>query len=285
MPESRYRAWTITLNNYTKVDETYFWGEEITRDIRYLIVGKEIAPTTGTPHLQGYIYFKNAKTISAVKKYLRTNEIHLAASKGTSEHNEIYCKKDGEFREYGEKPQQGKRNDLVNLKDEILEGKKVEDIILENPMAYHQYGRTLEKIEEIAQRKKFRHGEMTTCDWYVAETGMGKSHKAFKDYDPDKYYNLNTDDRGWWDGYKQQETVIINDFRGEIRYAQMLQLIDKWPYSVPRRNKAPMPFTSKKIIITSVLKPEECYHNIFGKDSIAQLKRRVNVIEMTEGEP
>lgn len=50
----RSYAWCFTLNNYT--------DEEIRRleslECERLVVGKEVAPTTGTPHLQGYIRFK-----------------------------------------------------------------------------------------------------------------------------------------------------------------------------------------------------------------------------------
>ena len=43
-----------------------------------------------------------------------------------------------------------------------------------------------------------------------------------------------------------------------------------------------MPFLSKKIIITSALRPEEVYHNLSQHDSINQLKRRIELVELTE---
>lgn len=96
---------------------------------------------------------------------------------------------------------------------------------------------------------------MTEGFWYYGETGVGKSHRAFAEAGDDVYVWV--DDNGWWDGYTGQEVVIINDFRGGIKYNELLQLIDKWPYSVRRRGRPPMPFTSKKIIITSSMSPDQ----------------------------
>lgn len=119
---------------------------------------------------------------------------------------------------------------------------------------------------------------MTTCTWYYGSTGTGKSERAFKDFHPDKHYVL-PKDKGWWDGYRQQNTVIINDFRGHIPYDELLQMIDRYPFDVSRRGRQPLPFTSSHVIITSSLSPEEVYHNRMENDSIEQLLRRIKVVE------
>lgn len=268
------------MNNYTEDNVAHLKSDKVATVSRYLIFGLEVAPTTGTKHIQGYIYFDEAKSMSATKKVLGDKKVHLTAAKGNADQNKTYCSKDGEFYEHGRKPEQGMRNDLTGLRDMIVEGKKtVEQITMENPMAYHQYGRTLEKLEDITQRSKYR-TEMTKCRWITGGTGSGKSHEAFKNFSPDTHYVLNTEDKGWWDGYNGQETVIINDFKGEIRYGQLLQIIDKWPYSVPRRNRQPYPFTSKEVIITSINKPGDIYHNLSKGDGIDQLLRRIDIQEI-----
>lgn len=274
---TRSRAWCFTLNNYTDVDEKAL--NEI--ECQYIIYGKEIAPTTNTPHLQGYIYFKNAITFNSIKKKL-PNKCHIEKAKGSPQENVKYCSKEGNTIFKGQQPIQGERKDLNELRDDILKGKSVDDIAVEDPEVYHQYGRTLEKLEDIAQRSKFR-TEMTTCEWITGPTGSGKSHKAFTNFSPDTHYVLNTEDKGWWDGYKGQDNVIINDFKGEIRYGQLLQLIDKWPYSVPRRNRQPAPFVSKHVIITSIMRPEEVYHKLHERDGIDQLLRRITCTQVGGG--
>jgi hypothetical protein len=72
------RHWNFTFNNYTQVDydqiKTALITDETTscRKVVTCIVGKEIGET-GTPHLQGYIHFKNVQRQQAVFKFFGYN--------------------------------------------------------------------------------------------------------------------------------------------------------------------------------------------------------------------
>lgn len=282
----RNRKWCMTLNNYTEEEWTMFCGwYEVSQnpETSYYVVGKEIGEKHKIPHLQGYFEFKNQVSLSTLKKRVPKAHWEIKYKKSTPQQAADYCKKDGKYIEFGTISKQGERTDLKQLTTEILSQKlTVSEVVETNPMMYHIFGRTLERVEELANRRKYR-TEMTTCDWLVGDTGAGKSHRAFTGYDPSTTYVHNLEDNGWWDNYTGQERVIINDFKGEIKYGTLLQLIDKWPYTVKRRNRAPMPFVSKHIIITSVLRPEECYHNLHASDGIDQLLRRVTVSEVVRG--
>lgn len=269
---SRYRNYCFTLNNYTDEHIEILKNLEI---FTYIIFGEEIAPTTGTKHLQGYFEMEEGKTInSLIKKYLPKG-IHLEQAKGNAEQNKTYCSKGSNIFEKGTAKKQGKRTDLENLADEIKNGRPVDNICIEKPALYHQYGRTLHRLEDIYLREKFRTW-MTTCDWYYGPTGIGKSHKAFENFDPKKCY-VWKDDNGWQDGYTGQETLIINEFRGEITYKKLLEMIDKYPCELKRRGREPVPFLAKHIIITSALHPRDVYHNLSAQDSMEQFYRRVKI--------
>ena len=272
---TRARRFAFTLNNYTEQDCERIC--EIKCD--YLVVGKETAPTTGTPHLQGYIEFKDAKTKSAVIKIIHPKAYVAPAIAGATM-NTKYCKEDGNLLiEKGEAKTQGARTDLKKITQSIIDGETtVDDIALDKPDIYHQYARTLSKVEDLRMRKQYR-TEMTQGIWYWGATGVGKSHKAYEGFTPETHYNWKYDN-GWQDGYVQQETVIINEFRGQVSYSELLTLIDKWPTELRRRNREPMPFISKTVIITSALPPAEVYHNLSEKDDLAQLLRRIKVIEL-----
>ena len=151
----------------------------------------------------------------------------------------------------------------------------VDEITRLDPLVFHQYGRTLQKLEDIALRSKYRTW-MTTCEWIYGPTSTGKSERAFEFYHPSTHYVWKTNDK-WQDGYTGQDTVIINDFRPEIKYNELLQMIDKYPHFVPRRGREPAPFLAKHIIITSSLAPQVLYHNRCDEDSIEQLLRQSRV--------
>lgn len=284
---SRALAWCFTLHNWTE-NEWDVLKQMIESKCKCGIMGKEICPTTGTPHIQGYFKRNEGFAISAggIKKLNKRMNYRLAD--GSAQSNYVYCSKEGNFWAHGDfgDSQQGKRTDLIRLKDEIMEGKKVDEIALEKPNMYHMYGRTLNKIEDLRMRKLFR-TEMTRGRWLWGATGVGKSHAAFENYHPDTHYVVNCKDaaRGWWDGYTQQDTVIINEFRGQITFSELLDLVDKWPCSVSRRNREPLPFISKLVIITSSLHPHEVYSGVCTQaENIAQLDRRFEIIEMVRTE-
>lgn len=269
---TKSKWYVFTYNNYTDELEEFLVKNV---DYRYLAYSKEIAPTTGTPHLQGWIYFGTQRHTKAVRKYCEGWWVEIM--RGSIFQNDQYCSKEGteELLEFGDKPQQGARTDLKKIRDRIAAGESVDELILNDPGLGHCYGRTMDRLEDIVQRNKFR-TEMTEGIWYWGPTDVGKSHRSFEGYAPNTHYNVPVDG-GWWDNYRGQETVIINDFRGEIPYAELLKLLDKWPHEVRRRNRPPTPFTSKLIIITSSMPPEKVYWRRDEEDNIAQLLRRLQV--------
>lgn len=71
------KNWVFTFNNYTIQDE-----EKVKdMDVQFMIFGHEIAPTTGTKHLQGYFQFKTKKRMEYIKKRLG-DKIHLEKAYG-----------------------------------------------------------------------------------------------------------------------------------------------------------------------------------------------------------
>lgn len=273
------RNFCFTFNNYTEKDFEALLDNFKKDGVIYYVVGEELGEKKATPHLQGTIVYKNPRAFSAIKGRF-DKRIHWECC--NSIHDSIkYCKKDGKWVEWGDEPKgQGKRTDLDELKVAIVGGMKVDEIVMNFPMSYHQYGRTLTKIEDIVNRQRFRVYPGTRGIWYHGPSGVGKSRKAFEGFTPETHY-VYARDNGWWDGYKGQKTVIMNEFRGEIPYGQLLDLIDWCPLTVRRRNGEPVPFLADLVIITSSMQPKDVYHNLAEKDKLDQLYRRVDVIAVT----
>lgn len=264
----RARAWSITLNNFTDEEETKLQDDNYT----YLKYQVEHVNTT---HIQGMLYYKNPRTFTAMKK--KYPRAHIEVCIDTEALIEYCGKPESRVRgpyEFGIKPEQGKRSDLKTLHSDIKSGKTVKDIRQDNPEIYHQYGRTLNQLEDDYMCDKTR-TRKTIGVWIWGVTGVGKSYTARNIIPKDwTIYEHPVNDKGWWDGYKQQDAVIIDDFRGEIKYNEILKMIDEWGYKVPRRGREPLPFTSDLVIITSSLHPRDVYYNINADDSIKQLIRR-----------
>ena len=116
MVETYLRNICITHNNYTHNDLMFYISYECT----YIILSKEVAPSTGTPHLQIYIQLPRQIRWSTLKKRLPHNASFYAA-KGTWQQNKTYILKskpeyvyeEGEPRGPGSKEDQKKIHKLI----------------------------------------------------------------------------------------------------------------------------------------------------------------------------
>lgn len=94
----------------------------------YMVYQLEIAPSTLREHYQGYVIFKFGKTLSSVKKEFKDKSIHLETRKGSQKQAIDYCTKEDTRKpgtkpvEFGEKKEQGARNDLDTLTESVLAG-------------------------------------------------------------------------------------------------------------------------------------------------------------------
>lgn len=257
-----------------------------TKGVRYLAYGLETCPTTGRMHHQGWICFTSqiscsTKSICKIAKLL--GNAHVEPMFGSLQSNNEYCSKEATLKKFGDEPKQGDRSDLKNVITRIRDGETTaEQICLEDPVYFHMYGRTIQKAEDIHLRKRFRQWQ-TKGIWYYGNTGAGKSHLAFEGYSPDTHYSKPLQDH-WWDGYTGQRVVILNEFRGEISFSELLSLVDKWPHSVPRRNREPAPFLAELVIVTSALHPQEVWKKRGVSDSMDQLYRRFDVGLVRQGQ-
>lgn len=89
----RARGWCFTLNNYNSVDLDTL--NTLKSSLDQYIYGFENAPETGTPHIQGYLYWKNPRNFDYVKSLLPN--AHIEKAKGTPADNGKYCSKCGNF--------------------------------------------------------------------------------------------------------------------------------------------------------------------------------------------
>lgn len=87
-----------------------------TPSVRWLHVGREHAPTTGTPHLQLAVMFDTTMSLSRVKSTLGTPGAHFEIMMGTPLQCKQYNSKEDESpMEHGTMPEQGRTRLILNL--------------------------------------------------------------------------------------------------------------------------------------------------------------------------
>jgi len=263
---NRSRAWCFTLNNYTEDEEQHFVDMEGHKQLKYMIIGKEVGEE-GTPHLQGYIVFQNQKTFDQAKKLISLRA-HIEKPVGNAKQNIAYCSKDEEYFEFGEAPSQGSRKDISDVKEQVQNHVPIDQIIL-NATSYQsaRHAELLMRYQPMPEPQK------RTILWYYGDTGTGKTRKAIEDSKGDYYLSMK--DLKWWDGYYGQKYVIFDDFRGDFcTFHELLRIIDRYPYRVGVKGSTIcLQPTTTHIVITSCYHPSKVYKTIEDK---TQLYRRID---------
>lgn len=274
---NRARGFVFTFNNYTAEEavDVLEYGEH---NCTYMVFGFETAPKTGTPHLQGFMYYANPRSFNAVVDKFFKGKVHVEIAKDVPAAI-TYCKKGGLFQEHGDPPKQGERTDFKEVCDKIKSGQMtVEEVLWDYPQIYHQYGRTLTALTNMKRDREAVKETRCKGIWYYGLTNTGKSYRATHGI-PKKDIYLEPDDGDWWDGYTGQPRIVVDEFRGRITFSKLLQLTGEVECFARRRNLKPTLITSTELIITSPLHPQECYKNLHKDDKWEQFWRRFTVIE------
>lgn len=117
-PRTKY--WSITLNNYTDEDLAAINLVADYHYVAYMVYGFEVGQE-GTPHLQGCILLKERRRLTQMKETIG-DRWHIEPARD-NEQLIAYCKKDGNFVEFGTLPdtRQGRRSDLDAFKEDVTE--------------------------------------------------------------------------------------------------------------------------------------------------------------------
>lgn len=250
----RFRNFVFTWNNYDDNTVEYL-RSELGEDLSYMVVGKEVGEEKKTPHLQGYVELNKQKSFRQIKKLLQNN--HFEKRRGTALQAANYCKKDGDFKEFGTISHAGFRSDLHDLRDALLTGmddsKLVQiDDLQETIARYPKYVQFVRRAR--VPRRTFR----TELHIIWGDTGTGKSYKANQLAGEQAYWKDCTTGI-YWDNYNGTDDVVIDDFGGEIPLRQMLKICDETKLQVQNKGSW-MNFCSKRVFITSNMHPREWWN-------------------------
>jgi len=286
----RGRAFVLTL-----------WDDAMLKTLKesnpeYLVYAPEICPSSGKKHYQCYVYYKSPRYLDAMWKKFPMAYCKPAA--GSAEENKSYIKgpytnKEGKSKpfnpdavEMGTIPNQGKRNDLEAFAEAITEGKRGRELTHEHLAIRAKYPR-LEQIlvQEDDEEKcieQFKAGMRPEVHVRWGKAGTGKSRYIYDNYDAMDVYALNIGDGSaksvWWDGYRGQKVILIEDFAGgEMPWKYLLRLLDRYPFRMQVKGSYCYR-RCEKIYITANDKPEHWYPH----EAFEPLQRRIDSVTHVE---
>lgn len=113
------------------------------------------------------------------------------------------------------------------------------------------------------------------CNVYCGPTGTGKSRRAWSEAGLHAYPK---DPRSkFWDGYRDQGNVVIDEFRGDIAMSHILRWLDRYPCLVEIKGSSTS-LVATTIWITSNLHPSKWYPDC-DQQTVDALFRRLTIVE------
>lgn len=280
MPAYQSKRWMCTWNNPPLHCKEIFAKLVEDKTVSFATGQFERAPTTGTLHFQGYVETPKKITLAGLKKIL--DKPCWDAAKGNAAQCINYCTKDdtrdpslngdGHWSVGESKQDQGKRHDLWDLKEALDRG---EDYgWTEQFPGMIKYFRG---AHAYLQRKNRQRSEMTLLEFHYGKPGLGKTTCVQQKY-PNAFW---MSPGKWWDGYQNQETVVLDEFNGWLQYSILCRLADSTPMKLEVKG-GHIDFNSKRLIIISNYMPSTWYQNRCAADqslgslNINALLRRIN---------
>lgn len=300
----RSRGWCFTLNNYT--DDEIAIAKAIECD--YIVFGREVGEEEKTPHLQGFIHWANARTGISCRKIF-ANRAHWAKQMGSFAEASSYCKKGNQPKaeweelrsqgpnygrnkdvfEKGVDCEQGKRTDLEEAIKMIQEGAPMSAIAEYAPSTFVKCQKGLVALK-AALIKDRDPNDPPIVVWRWGLAGVGKTRGPLEAH---KSYYIK-DGTSWWDGYEQQEAIIIDDFDGKWPYRDLLRVLDRNPYQGQFKGGY-VKINSKYIYITCEHPPEFFWGpsammprpdgSPHAQNELDQILRRITRIEHINANP
>lgn len=212
--------------------------------------------------------------MSGLRKVL--GNAHFEVARGTQAENYEYCTKDDpDPAEFGDREAggQGKRNDLLVLRDAMRDGRSDLDLLEDDSTApqFFKFQRAL-AAARAAYDPCIPRDDIKVALFYGAP-GTGKSHHA-RSLFPDAYWKDNTK---WWPGYNGQTNVIWDEFGGwSCQPSDFNKIFDKYPHQVELKGGT-TPLKATNFIIISNFTPFQWWDPEKTRVDLRSISRRIHL--------
>lgn len=297
------RSVCYTVNNYTP--------EQVA-----LVIACNRAPCTGhvayfevseskTPHIQGYIEFKDNKSQKGVMMHFGFHVDKILDRKGSAQEAWEYCRK-GDlsheeyvrgahprwehphfgrnakplFEDYGECSHMGRPSSFPMAVHQIASGYTMREVARDYPEAVARYSRGLQNLRVLLQEERDLE-EMPDVTVYYGDTGTCKSRtvndrKKVLAMHGEFMYKWAPAQSQWFDLYDGHTVIHLEEFRGQMPLADLLELCDRYSCRRPTKGSF-VEIVADTFYITSPSHPRMWYRNVRA-DLLTQLDRRITTI-------
>jgi TusA-related sulfurtransferase len=278
MPALQARAWHLT-NHIQGHDETYVNSvrlvlENPPNSISYMRYGED------SGHIQAWVYVPKRTTKRALKKWMPDAELEVVS--GDLHSNNDYKAKAATYKEYGRRPQQGCRTDILDVKkalDNVKTGETVEDLA-RDPVLFSPLSRMPKFANAYVNnlRRRAIQGDHTAPEvtFIHGPANSGKTRYVRDKEEPSHLYDVPADNGfKWFDGYAGEPAVLYDNLRPESFSSKesFLKALDRYPIQVAIKGGF-TPFHPKRIYLTSTF-PLEHLESCFAPN---ELRRRITSI-------
>lgn len=226
--------------------------------MQYLVFGLEHCFDTNQSFYQGFVCFKNRHYVNGVKKAFPNSQIKRA--EGSVQENIDFCKKEGEWKEFGIVPTTNNGGNRFAQVLKAAEKGELKTVKNSYPGLYIRYKKTLESLSPCNKSSL-----NSPCGiWIYGPPHSGKKCGVMNFCSSLFLKSSNK----WWDGYRDEENVLISDINSYCAkfMAPLLKIwTDKFPFYAQYKGSSKF-IRPKQIFVTSHYKMEDLFS---GADLVA----------------
>jgi len=262
MPALQAKYWLLTAPHYSYVP----W---LPPGVSYLR-GQLEQGEGGFLHWQMLVIMAKKSTLTAVKE-LFGREAHCEPSRSAAADEYVWKEETrvaGTQFELGERPfRRNSETDWAAVRTSAIAG----DLDAVPPDVFVRNYHSLRRIQKDYSHALPRNGVAAKVFWGL--TGTGKSHRAWEEAGQGAY--IKNPSTKWWDGYRGEEDVLIDEFTGQIGITYLLRWLDKYPCRVEEKG-GDFPLKALRFWICSNTDPRDWYPDA-NAETKAALMRRITI--------
>lgn len=266
--QARYWILTIPVLYHPEVPQ-------LKGDIVY-IKGQQEIGEGGLHHWQLLVVFSKKLRLRAVKEHF-CKEAHCEPSRSNAANDYVWKEETrvaGSQFENGALPiSRARSTDWERVWDNAVGGRMEEiprDILIRHYSAIKRI--RVDHVEPVERPD-------ITVNVYWGVSGTGKTRRAH--YEAGSGAFIKNPNTKWWDGYRGQKNVIVDEFVGRVDISYILNWFDRYPCIAEVKGYS-VPLEAVNFWVTSNVNPEDWYPDINPEQKRGLLRRLTNVVQFTE---